>query len=435
MTPMDSHNFDAVETLGRDELRALQLQKLTSVLEVIWNRNRFYTTKFGDAGFDPHDLTTLDDLDRLPYTTKSELVAAQGEGAFLSTNCTFPEGAYTRIHQTSGTTGEPLRVFDTADSWDWWERCWANVMAGAGLTASDRLFLPFSFGPFIGFWAALGGAEKLGALVISGGGRDSRQRLDLIERFAPTAMSCTPTYALRLAEVAREEGIDPAKSSLRLTIHAGEPGASVPATKARIEREWGVRCYDHAGASEVGAHSFECAPQPGSIHVMESEFIVEVRDPDSGEPVAPGQRGELVLTNLGRPGFPVIRYRTGDVVKVDPTPCPCGRTFLRLSGGILGRTDDMLVVRGVNVFPSLIDDIVRRIHGIDEYRVTLTNRRHMSHLVIEIECAEGADTAEPSHLLVAAFQRELAFAPEVVPVERGLLPRFELKARRFTIET
>jgi phenylacetate-CoA ligase len=431
---MDDHFFDEpTETMGREELRTLQLKKLTSLLDVVWNQNRFYTAKLAAAGFEPGDLKTLDDLARLPFTTKSELLAAQTEGGYLSTNCTFPEEAYTRVHQTSGTTGEPLLVYDTAQSWEWWSHCWAHVLVGAGLSRRDRLFLPFSFGPFIGFWAAVGGAEKLGALVISGGGSDSRQRLDLIDRFAATAMSCTPTYALRLAEVAREEGIDPMKSPLRVTIHAGEPGASIPATKARIEREWGVRCYDHAGASEVGAHSFECAPQPGSIHVIESEFIAEVVNSD-GDPVPPGERGELVLTNLGRPGFPVLRHRTGDVVHVDPSPCPCGRTFVRLSGGIVGRVDDMLVVRGVNVFPSAIDEIVRRVGGIDEYRVTMTSRRHMGHLIIEIECSIGVDPAETSRLLVAAVQRELTLQPEVAPVERGLLPRFELKARRFFVE-
>lgn len=420
--------------MGREQLRDLQVQRLTSVLGVIWDLNRFYTSKFRDAGFQPGDLKTLDDLALLPFTTKAELMAAQTKDEFLSANCTFPEEAYTRIHQTSGTTGEPLRVYDTADSWAWWGRCWAHVLTGAGLTARDRLFLPFSFGPFIGFWAAVGGAERIGALVISGGGSNSDQRLDLIERFAPTAMCCTPTYAFRLAEVARERGIDPTTLPPRVTVHAGEPGASIPATKAGIEREWGVRCYDHAGASEVGGHSFECAPQPGSIHVIESEFIVEVLDPDGSDYVPPGERGELVLTNLGRPGFPVFRYRTGDIVQVDPTPCPCGRTFVRLSGGIVGRVDDMLVIRGVNVFPSAIDEIVRGIHAVDEYRVTVTSQRHMGQLVIEIECAEGADPAGTSRDLVAAVNRRLAFQPEVVPVERGVLPRFELKARRFVID-
>jgi phenylacetate-CoA ligase len=432
---MDGPFFDQpTETMGREDLRDLQLRKLASLLEVIWKRNRFYTTKLETAGFAPGDLRTLDDLARLPFTTKAELLEAQADGGLLSANCTFPEEVYTRIHQTSGTTGEPLRVYDTAESWAWWARCWAHVLTGAGLNQRDRLFLPFSFGPFIGFWAAVGGAELIGALVISGGGSDSRQRLDLIERFAPSAMCCTPTYALRLAEVAREQGIDPTKLSLRVTIHAGEPGASIPATKARIEQEWGVRCYDHAGASEVGAHSFECASQPGSIHVVESEFIAEVLEPETGRPVRPGERGELVLTGLGRPGFPVLRYQTGDVVQVDPTPCPCGRTFVRLSGGIVGRVDDMFVVRGVNVFPSAVDEIVRRVRGIDEYRVTVTRRHQMSHLVIEIECADGDDPAETCLALAAAIQRELTFRPEVVPVDRGRLPRFELKARRFFVD-
>jgi phenylacetate-CoA ligase len=247
-------------------------------------------------------------------------------------------------------------------------------------------------------------------------------------------MCCTPTYALRLAEVAREAGIDPAGLPLRRTIHAGEPGASVLATKACIEQALGVRCYDHAGASEVGAHSFECEPQPGSIHVIESEFIVEVLEPGGDQPVIPGQQGELVLTNLGRAGFPVIRYRTGDAVQVDPAPCPCGRTLVRLAGGIVGRVDDMLVIRGVNVFPSAIDELVRGTAGIDEYRVTVTSRRHMGHLVIEVECTDGFDSATASSQLTQAFGRALSLQPEVVPVERGTLPRFELKAQRFFVE-
>jgi phenylacetate-CoA ligase len=429
---MSDRFFDeATETMDREELCDLQLRKLTSLLEVVWGANRFYTEKLRTAGFEPGDVKTLDDLGQLPFTTKSELMAAQEEGDPLSTNCTFPEEAYTRIHQTSGTTGEPLRVYDTADSWAWWGYCWAHVLTGAGLTKQDRMFLPFSFGPFIGFWAAVGGAERIGALVISGGGSDSHQRLDLIDRFSPSAMSCTPTYALRLAEVARERGIDPTQSSLRITVHAGEPGASMPAMKARIEQEWGVRCYDHAGASEVGAHGFECAPQPGSIHSIESEFIIEVLDRNGTDPVPPGERGELVITNLGRPGFPVLRYRTGDIVELDPEPCPCGRTFARLSGGIVGRVDDMFVVRGVNVFPSAIDEIVRSVTAVAEYRVTVTSRHHMGHLVIEIECADDADPDETSRLLGASIQRKLTFRPEVVPVASGVLPRFELKARRY----
>lgn len=431
---MASYYDPDVETAPPERIRELQRKRLSELLAMIWSRNRFYTAKLGGVGFEPGDLDDVDDLTRLPFTTKTELLAAQAEGGLLSTNCTFGEEAYVRVHQTSGTTGEPLRVFDTADSWDWWGHCWAFVLTGAGLGPGDRLFLPFSFGPFIGFWAAVGGAERIGALMISGGGQGSRQRLDLISRFGATAMCCTPTYALRLAEVAREEGIDPASLPIRTTVHAGEPGASLPATKARIEETWGARCYDHAGASEVGAHSFECEPQPGSLHVIESEFIVEVIEPGGDRPVDPGERGELVITNLGRPGFPVLRYRTGDLVQIDPTPCPCGRTFVRLAGGVIGRADDMVVVRGVNVYPSAIEELMRRHPAIDEYRVTVTRRQQMRHLVVEIESADGTDAAALAAEVAATFGSRLALTPEVIPVPRGTLPRFELKARRFFVE-
>jgi len=259
----------------------------------------------------------------------------------LSANCTFEETCYERIRQMSGTTGEPLGVFDTAESWDWWGRCWGYVLAGAGLTADDRFFVPFSFGPFIGFWAALGGAQRIGAMMIPGGGRSSDQRLQLMAYLGVTAMCCTPTYALRLIEVARDEGFDLAGIPMRAMVHAGEAGASIPVTKARLETAWRAKCYDHASASEVGAHSFGCQAHSGATHAIDSEFIVEVIDPDSDEPVDASQQGEMVVTNLGRVGFPVIRYRTGDIVSIDETPCPCGRTFTRFAGGIIARVDDM----------------------------------------------------------------------------------------------
>ncbi len=432
---MTRYYDEALETAPPDQIRAMQTSRLIELIETIWGRNRFYTAKLGAVGFSPGDLHDLDDLAGLPFTTKAELMEAQSEGGLLSTNCTFDESAYVRIHQTSGTTGEPLRVFDTAESWAWWGHCWAFVLAGAGIGPDDRLFLPFSFGPFIGFWAAVGGAERVGALMISGGGQGSVERLGLIERFGATAMCCTPTYALRLAEVARDHGIDPASFPIRVTVHAGEPGASVPATKARIEGAWGARAYDHAGASEVGAHSFECEPQPGSLHVIDTEFVVEVVEPGGERAVGPGERGELVITNLRRPGFPVIRYRTGDLVQVDPAPCPCGRTFTRLAGGVIGRVDDMVVVRGVNVYPAAVEELVRRHPAIDEYRVTVTRRREMAALRIEIECADGADATALARDLAATVTHHLALTPEVVPVGRGTLPRFELKARRFFVET
>lgn len=432
--PMEITFFDKeTETLPREQLQVLQGAKLAALIREIHGKNRFMTAKLEAAGAAPRDVTRLGDLAHLPFTTKAELMAAQ-QGTFLSSNCTYPESAYTRIHQTSGTTGPPLRVFDTAESWQWWGRCWAFVLAGAGVSATDRLFVPFSFGPFIGFWAALVGAEQVGALMIPGGGRTSAQRLQIMADLGATVMCCTPTYALRLAEAARDEGFDLSSIPLRLTVHAGEPGASVPSTKARIEEAWGAKCFDHAGASEVGPHSFECQPQPGSTHAIDSEFIVEVIDPATGHPVPPGTEGELVLTNLGRPGFPVIRYRTGDVVEVDASPCPCGRTFTRFTGGVIGRADDMVVVRGVNVYPAAVENLIRRHEAVDEFRVTVVQLREMAEIRIEIECRDGVDGAIEALAVRASVEGSLGLRPEVTSVARGDLPRFEMKARRFFVE-
>jgi phenylacetate-CoA ligase len=307
------------------------------------------------------------------------------------------------------------------------------VLAGAGLTADDRLFVPFSFGPFIGFWAAIEGSKEIGAMMIPGGGRDSLQRLHLMRELGATAMCCTPTYALRLAEVAREEGFDPDDIPMRITVHAGEPGANVPATKARIEAAWTAKCFDHAGASEVGAHSFECEAQPGGTHVIESEYIAEVLDPQTGEAVPAGETGELVITNLGRIGFPVIRYRSGDLVRLNMKPCDCGRTFARFDGGVLGRADDMVIVRGVNVFPSAVENMVRQFEAVDEFRVTVSTQRKMGELEVELELAEGADAEQTQTDVERAIQNSLGLRPTVTVVSRGSLPRFELKARRFQV--
>lgn len=428
---MPYFDLDA-ECMPREDLRALQQHKLRTLLAELWDKNAFYTAKMKAAGMGPGDAlrVSLDDLTRFPMTTKSELVADQVEHPPFGTNLTYPLTAYTRYHQTSGTTGQPLRVLDTAESWDWWGQCWGHVLSGAGLSADDRLFVAFSFGPFIGFWAAVEGARKIGATLIPGGGRDSLQRLELMRDTDTTALCCTPTYALRLAEVAREAHFDMGALHVRSTIHAGEPGANVPATKKRIEEAWSAKCFDHAGASEVGAHSFECEAQPGGLHALESEFVVEVIDPETGRPAPPGHRGELVITNLGRPCFPVLRYRTGDVVCLDARPCACGRTLARFEGGIIGRADDMVTVRGINVFPSAVENIVRQFREIDEFRVAIHTSRHMDEMTVEVELADGADPAVAA-AVGGAIDSLLSIRANIQVVPRGALPRFELKARRF----
>jgi len=420
-----------IETMPREQLQALQLKKLRALLSLLNGRNCFYTRKWKDAGFAPGDVRSLSDFAKLPFTCKSELERAQAEAPPFGANATFPANAYTRVHQTSGTTGRPLRVVDTPESWDWWGSCWATVLRAAGVNASDRLFLPFSFGPFIGFWGTVEGARQIGAMMIPGGGWDSMQRLQIMRELGATVLCCTPTYALRLAEVARRENFDLRSIPIRALIHAGEPGANVPHTKARIETAWGAKCFDHAGASEVGAHSFECELQPGGIHILESEFIAEVLDPQTLQESLPGEIGELVITNLGRPGFPVIRYRTGDLVRLNSAPCDCGRTFARFEGGLLGRADDMVTVCGVNVYPTAIENVVRQFAAVEEFQISVTRQRELHQLEIQIELASEED-AEGLRLQVEqAIHHAISLRPKVTLAQPGVLARFEMKARRF----
>jgi len=424
--------FDEVnETAPREHLRRLQFDKLQRLLHEICGRNRFYTKKWNDAGVVPDNIHSLSDFQKLPLTCKSELVRAQEDAPPFGTNATFSLDTYTRVHQTSGTTGTPLRVVDTPESWDWWGYCWGHVLRGAGVTASDRVFLPFSFGPFIGFWATVEGAKRVGAMMIPGGGWDSIQRLHMMRDLGATVVCCTPTYALRVAEVAREEHFDMRSLSVRALIHAGEPGANVARTKARIEAAWSAKCFDHAGASEVGAHSFECELQPGGIHVIESEFIAEVIDPQTGQEAAAGETGELVITNLGRPGFPVIRYRTGDLVRLNLTPCACGRTFARFDGGLLGRSDDMVTIRGVNVYPTAIENVIRQFASVDEFQVTVTTASEMHQLEVEIEVVPGNDSEHVRTHVEQAIHHALSLRPTVKVAKPGTLAHFEMKARRF----
>ncbi len=420
----------ATETMSRVDLERHQYEKLQRMLARIYDRNLFYTDKFNAAGIKPTDIRSIDDVFNLPITTKDELVAAQAADPPLGTNATYHKSEYVRFHQTSGTTGVPLRVLDTDESWEWWGRLWGHVFAAAGITSEDRIFFAFSFGPFIGFWSAVEGARRMGSMMIPSGGGDSLQRLNLMQQVSPTVLCCTPTYALRLAEVAREADIDLDEIPIRVTLHAGEPGANIPATKARIGDAWTAKVFDHAGASEVGAYSYECGPQPGGLHVIETEFIAEVLDPDTGVPVQPGEIGELVITNLGRPCFPAIRYRTGDLVRPNFAQCECERTFMRFDGGILGRADDMIILRGMNIFPSAIENLIRQFDDVDEYRVNVFTEHEMGVLEIEVELASESGAEEQRRAIQRGLTNALGLRPVVKLAERGSLPRFELKAKR-----
>ncbi len=410
----------------REELERMQLQKLRDMLAPILETNAFYRHKLKGAGIErPEDVRSLEASRGLPFTTREEFSADQIAHPPFGSNLTFPRRRYIRIHRTSGTTGGPLRWLDTEDSWQWWARCWAEVYAGAGVDAGDRVFFAFSFGPFIGFWSGYEGARLIGALSIPGGGMVSEQRVRAIVEERASVVVCTPTYALHLAEVAADAGISLADSRVRTTIHAGEPGAAMGATRQRLEDAWGARCFDHAGATEVGAWGFECEERKG-MHLNEKEFIFEVVDPSSGEAATDG---ELVVTNLGRVGMPAIRYRTGDRVRLHERPCACGRPLQRLEGGVVGRLDDALIIRGMIVYPSTVENVVRRFSAVGEFAVEVYRREVLDELKVRVELARG-EGEEIAPAIVNEFRHSLGLRVEVEIVPRGSLPRFEFKARR-----
>lgn len=423
----------------RAALEANQLEQLRSLLAELIPANPFYTRKLQSFGV-TFNVASLEDYSaRFPFTTKPELVEDQRRNPPFGTNLTYPLNRYTRVHQTSGTSGTPLRWLDTPESWDWMVENWMTVFRTAGVVAGDRVYFAFSFGPFIGFWMAYESAARLGCLCLPGGGMSSAARLRAIMENGATALCCTPTYAIRLGEVAAEEKMDLGASQVRKILVAGEPGGSVLATRARIESLWaGARVCDHHGMTEVGPVTFECPAQPGILHVMESGYYAEIIDPVTGNSVAPGQTGELILTTLGRTGSPLLRYRTGDLVRRGSRnggrgiSCACGTRELALDGGILGRVDDMIIVRGVNVYPSAVEEIVRSCEGVAEYQVRITEAKALTEMRVEIEpTVDCRDATQLTARVAKAFETALALRVLVSAVAPGALPRYEMKAKRW----
>ncbi|GJM24417.1 MAG: coenzyme F390 synthetase [Phycisphaerae bacterium] len=430
---MDADIANAMR-VDRRELAAIQRRKLATLLEAIRGDgvaclgSAFYRNKFEGVAFDP----ACDELRLLPVTTRAELQADQQAHPPYGTLLTCDIDSYVRFHQTSSTSGAPLRWPDTPANWEWWIRCWQFVLEGAGVTAADRVVFPFSFGPFVGFWSAFDAACERGCMCLPAGGMSSIARLKYIADNEATVVCCTPTYALRLAEVAAAEGVDLSAMPVRALIVAGEPGGSIPATRERIETAWGARVFDHVGMTEIGAWGFQTDGYRDGMYVIESEFIAEVVDPKTLDPVGDGALGELVLTNLGRIGSPLIRYRTGDLVRLTIERGPEDIRFARVVGGVLGRADDMMVVRGNNVFPSAIEDVLRRFDAIGEYRVSLQESGPLNDLLVEIEVNAGGGCASADFpgQVADALQMRLNFSPKVAMVESGSLPRSEMKSRR-----
>lgn len=401
------------------------LTKLNELVAAILPANEFYRARLGDSA---GPFSSLEEFTTaVSFTTKDELAADREEYPPYGTTHTFGFALenYHRYHQTSGTRGKPLIWLDDREGWDWILDNWEWVWRGAGVLRGDTAFFPFSFGPFLGFWAGFEAATRMGVRAVPGGGLSSEDRLRLLQRSGSTVLCCTPTYALRLAEVGAKQGLPVDELGVTTIIVCGEPGGSIPEVRARIEEAWGARVFDHHGMTEIGPVSVSSVENPDLLLLRHEAYFCEVIDPVSGEVVAPGsgQTGELVLTTLGRHGSPLLRYRTGDLVK----PVPHGDDFA-LEGGVLARCDDMVVIRGINIHPSAIDAVVRSIDGIGEYQVEVDQRTALPELRI---------TAEGSQAAVDELQQELRSTFSLrIPVTLApaqSLPTFEVKAKRWNI--
>ncbi len=427
------------ELLPREDLRALQLAKLRRTAEWAQARSPYYRRTFAAAGFTADQLRTWADIERIPFLTRDDWMASQeAHPPYGELPVTGPENAI-RVHTTSGTSGRtPLRALDTRKDWSWAAEMWCYALWAAGVRAHDVGYVAFGYGSFIGFWGLHNGLEKIGALTVPGGAQTTTQRVKQIVDFGATVVASTPTYALRLAQEAESMGVDLRGGPVRTVILSGEPAGSIPETKALIEERWGAKAYDTAGMTEVSTiFMFEPAEQPGGCHIIEDHFIEQVIDPDTGRELGYGERGERVCTSFGRSTTPLLRYRTADVVvKVPATRASSGRTWDLYEGGILGRVDDMKLVRGTNVYPGAIEAIVRGHGGIEEFQVRIERRGERDEILLVLETAPTmGDDAWAA--LARAIGVELADAHEGLRflLERaaaGELPRFELKAKRLT---
>lgn len=432
-----NHEF---ECLPRAQLERHQLGKVRDQLAYVYERSPFYRRKLDSVGLKADDIRTVDDVRRIPFTEKEELRQSQIDhppwGDFA---CIGPDEAI-RAFQTSGTTGKPVRIL--LNHTDWFENYYDQFMhfrCGYGLTKSDVLYVPFNYGLFVAWWGFQAAMEKAGVMIVPGGGQSSEHRLRAMVDWGASVVCGTPTYLFYLAETASKCGLDLAGSPIRKLVAAGEPGAAVQSTKKALEEQWGAECFDDIGSTEIGNFGYECAMHQGT-HMIEGAYLAEVLDPETLEPLPDGKTGELVLTNLTCESVPLIRYRMKDLVRFNRDRCACGRTYLRLDGGVLGRVDDMFHYAGVNIYPGQIQDLLHEVDDLSlEYQIMVPKMGCGKHLTIRVEPAHGdimggrLERARDS--LVESVKYRVGVTPEVDIVEVGGLPRVQGKAKRVIRET
>jgi len=426
-----------LETLPLAKLKRLQLEKFKGIFQWAYDRSRFHRRLYDEAGIKPQDIQTFDDIRQVPKVEKAMMQGIQRKAPFpYGDALCVPLEEVAEFRQTSGTTGQPVYQPDTWEDWEWWAECWSYILWAQGYRAIDRVFIPFGYNVFVAFWAGHYAAEKLGCEVIPGGVLDTQARILKIQELQATALMGTPTYILGMADTARNKmGIEPSGLGISKITCAGEPGASIPSTKHRMEAAWDAKVYDHAGATEIGAWSYECQEQSGGIHVNEACFLVEIEDIETGAIIEePGRQGKMVITALDRMAQPCIRFDAKDVIMWSEEPCPCGRTFRLIKGGVLGRADDITKVKGVLLAPTAIEEVVRSISGLgDEYEVIVDKKGDIDRVKLKVELlpdqANRVKAIETNLKDQLRLKTNLGYKLEFHTY--GTLPRYDVKARRF----
>ncbi len=422
-----------IERRSRATMTRWQSVRLREQVRHAAANSPFYRRKLKAAGVRPALIRTTADLGRLPFTTKDELKENQAAKPPWGDVLAVPLAEVLRVHLTSATTGRPLAFLDTREDWRGFYHSYARSLYAYGVRKTDVVMAAFSYGPWIGYWSGFYAAQDLGCLVFPVGGLSTDQRIDALLHYPITVLGCTPSYALFLAEHARQKGIDLAKDTrIRITWHTGEPGASIPATKARIETAFGARAYDLPGLTEIAAWGFECDARAGLTHVHEDYCYPEVLD-EADRPVGPGGRGELVFTSLYRRAMPLLRYRTRDIVQRADRKCPCGRTLTAFEGGVLARLDDMKKIRGIIVYPRRIEEIVRPHAAVDEFQVVFRRDAGLDDILVRIDPSPSLSVLERDGLrarLEESLRTGLGLRTTVEMTEPGALPRWDHKAKR-----
>jgi phenylacetate-CoA ligase len=430
--------LDEAEVLPMETRQSQTLTALKTQLERVFTSSPFHRARFSELGFEPGDLTSLQDVAALPLMGKTDHQASLAAAPPFGNNLGVAPEDLARVHFSSGTTGQPTPVAWTTPDRDRWTHLYARGAYGFGVRASDVYQCLLSFAWFVGGLGSHAGFEELGATGIPGGNSDSVRQLETMRRFGTTFSAMTPSFAVHLAEVAEEHGIALGSLAVDKLLIAGEPGGSVPATRKLIEELWQAKAFDGYGSLEFQPIAWECTEQAG-LHLFEDYVHAEVLDLDTGARVADGGVGQLILTHLDKQAHPFVRWATGDVVQMTREPCACGRTTARLLGGVRGRADDMLVVRGVNLFPAAIEDIVRSLPGTTgEYLVMVDDdvrdgrSGHLNAIKVQVEMAsaESDDRAIVAEQLGRAIRSQLHVRAVVVPVEARELPRATHKAVR-----